>query len=507
MEIQAEQLISYIGEKNLKISCLITAAEKELLQKLLGDMSDLFGVATALSDPDGTPVLEYCNFTELCQKHIRGSEEGLRRCKQEAFKRGKVAEESGEPQVYKCHAGIVDFTSPIILLNRRIGNISGGQLFVNKPDDEMRAHFEKYLDEIGVKDKAGAMQSLELQYIKDKPNISKVAAVYFRIGKLLSNYFHFQAEYGFWKDSLLKMNEELEQRVSLRTIQLEEKMTELKNTQMRLIQQEKLAGIGQLAAGVAHEVNNPLGFIISNLGTLDKYVNKFTEMLTAYQELKDIATIGNHQNLMTQIDQIEKIATQKKLDFIKGDAGELLKETQSGLIRIAEIVQSLRVFSRVDASSDLEDYDLNAGVENTLLIALNDYQDYADVEKKLGDIPLFKCAGNEVNQVLLGIIVNAAQAIKDKKQGVKGTISISTYCDNDFIFFEVKDNGVGMSAQVVNRVFEPFFTTKPPGKNTGLGLSVAHDIVVNKMKGEILVESEEGDCSKIVVKFPISTAG
>ncbi len=504
MEIREEQLITHIGEDNLKISKLITTEEKDLLQKLLLEMSDNYGVATTLSDPDGTPVFDYCNFTELCRTHIRGCEEGLRRCKLEAAKRGRTAEESGEPIVYECHAGIVDFTAPIMLMGRRIGNIAGGQILSRDLNADEIARFSRYFEEIGVKDKEAALKSLEHSHAKDWSTISQIASIYFKIGKLLSNYFHFQAEYGFWKDSLLRLNEELEQRVVLRTTQLEQKMNELKITQMRLIQQEKLAGIGQLAAGVAHEVNNPLGFIISNLNMLDKYVNKFTEMLTAYQNLKSIAEIGDRQHLLLHLDQIEKIATQKKLDFIKGDASELLRETHHGLLRIAEIVQSLRVFSRVDSSSEQEDYDLNEGIENALIIAQNEYKDIAGIEKSFGDIPRFRCAGSEVNQVLLGIIINAAQAIREKLPEGSGLISIVTSCENDRICCAISDNGCGISEEIRNRIFEPFFTTKPPGKNTGLGLSLAHDAVVNKLKGEIGVESVIGKGTTVTICFPMT---
>jgi signal transduction histidine kinase len=506
MIINDEMLVSYIGAENFKISSLLTAEEKELLHNLLMEMSLQFGVATALSDPDGSPVLEYFNFTELCREHIRGSSEGLRRCKLEAKKRGQQAAESGEPLVYSCHAGIIDFTAPIILLGHRIGNISGGQLFPSRPDEETIRRFDQYFDEIGVADKNRALESIQCLYYKDTSDMARIASIYFRIGKLLSNYFHFQAEYGFWKGSLLKLNEELEQRVKLRTEQLEEKMNQLKNTQMRLIQQEKLAGIGQLAAGVAHEVNNPLGFVISNLSTLDKYVKKFTEMLTLYNELKELAAIGDQQGLRLHLDQLEKVATQKKIEFMKDDASDLLKETQDGLLRIAGIVKSLRVFSRVDASEDLEDFDLNDNIENTLLVVLSEYQDVAEIEKHLAEVPKLRCIGSEFNQVLLGMIVNSAQAIRDSNLDRKGTIKIFTAAEDGFITVQVEDDGCGMNEQVANRMFEPFFTTRPPGKHSGLGMSFAHDIVVNKLHGSIDVQTTVDVGTRITIRLPAETA-
>lgn len=499
------QLIEYIGEDKMRISCLITPDEKELLQELLDQMANQFNTSTALSDPDGTPVIRYCHFTELCQTHIRGCEEGLRRCKQEAARRGKQGEETRKPQVYKCHAGIYDFTSPIILFGRRIGNISGGQSFINPPDTEIREHFTRYLDEIGVQDKEKAMQSINIHQINTPEQLERIATIYFNLGRLLSNFFQFQVEQNYWKDSMIRLNAELEDRVALRTIQLEEKVSELKRTQMQMIQQEKLAGIGQLAAGVAHEVNNPLGFIISNLKTLDKYVGKFTETLNAYQEFKDAALSCSSQNFLPHAEHIEQIITQKKLDMIKGDAVELMKETQDGLSRISQIVQSLKVFSRVDATQPNEEYDLNDSIATTLLMAQNEYRDHARIEQQLADIPKIRANGSEMNQVLLNIIMNAVQAVKERYQAPdQGVITISTRTDGQHVYCDITDNGNGMPEQVVKRIFEPFFTTRPPGKGTGLGLSVAND-TVSKLGGSISVESTVGVGTKISIVLPVGT--
>lgn len=503
MNFLDEQLIAYVGEDNMKISKLITPDEKDLLQQLLSEMSEQFGVATTLSDPDGTPVLNYCNFSDFCQNHIRNCDEGLRRCKLETKKRGEMAFETKKPQVYECHAGIIDFVAPIILLNRRIGNVAGGQLLVKKPSAEIMKRFEVYLEEIGVKDKQKALESLELMHIKNSDTIEQAASIYFNIGKLLSNYFMFQAEHRYWKDSLTRLNMELEERVKTRTLQLEQKVDELKETQMQLIQKEKLAGIGQLAAGVAHEVNNPLGFIISNLKTLDKYVVKFTEMINAYQDLKNMVMSGDSRNIPDKVDQIEKIIPQKKFSIITDDAADLLRETQEGLSRIANIVQSLRVFTRIDSNQQLEEYDLNAGIENTLLIAESEYIGYAKIEKKLTEIPDICGVGSEINQVLLSLIVNAAQSIKEKLPFEEGVISISTYSDQNYVYCDVADNGGGIPENILNRIFEPFFTTKPPGKTSGLGLSISHDIVTNKLQGEILVDSRPGEGAKFTLKIPI----
>ena len=226
------ELVDYIREENFRISHLITAEEKIILQKLIAEMSVEFDIATVLSDPDGTPVFPYFNFSELCQEHIRGCEEGLKRCKAQANRQGSLSEKLGEPLVYECHAGIMDFTVPIMLLNRRIGNISGGGRVRTKIlDEETCEKFARYFDEIGVANKEKALASLCSQKLIDPTRIVSLASIYHNIGKLLSNYFHFQAEYGYWKKSLLALNVELEQRIQQRTKMLEETISDLNTAQ------------------------------------------------------------------------------------------------------------------------------------------------------------------------------------------------------------------------------------------------------------------------------------
>ena len=241
------ELVAHIEEKNLKISHLISPEEKQILQALIEEISAEFDIATTLSDPDGSPVFPYCNFTELCQQHIRGSAEGLKRCKLEASKQGQLSEERGEPIVYQCHAGIIDFTAPIMLLNRRIGNVSGGQVWTERPDAAAIERLNRYFDEIGVQDKTAALAAIASQKVNDPEKIRRLAAIYHNIGKLLSNYFHFQAEYGYWKKSLLSLNAQLEERIRQRTKLLEETVQDLNLAQQLLkSQNDELRRSGEI---------------------------------------------------------------------------------------------------------------------------------------------------------------------------------------------------------------------------------------------------------------------
>ncbi len=282
---------------------------------------------------------------------------------------------------------------------------------------------------------------------------------------------------------------------------LKKALDDLKSMQARLIQQEKMASIGQLAAGVAHEMNNPLGFVSSNFGTLQEYVKDFARLLKAYrdafQKLKERG-VGTEE-----IYKIEELEREMDLDFVLQDLDELFRETGEGLERLKEIIQNLREFARVDQVGDYTEYDINEGVKSVLVITRNEYKYHAEVETDLGDIPHIYCHPGQINEVLMNIIVNAAQAIKSQNREEKGKISIKTYSDGRYVYCVISDDGPGIPKEIQGKIFDPFFTTKEVGKGTGLGLSISYDIVVNKHKGEIYVESEVGKGTTFTVKLPI----
>ncbi|TAN42291.1 MAG: response regulator [Nitrospirae bacterium] len=267
---------------------------------------------------------------------------------------------------------------------------------------------------------------------------------------------------------------------------LESAYTKLKEAHSQILQQEKMASIGQLAAGVAHEINNPTGFIMSNLGSLQKYVEKLTEFMMFQSEA-------------VSPDKAEAVAKKRKefkLDFISEDIHNLIKESIEGAERIKRIVQDLKSFSRVD-EADEKQADINAGIESTVNIVWNELKYKAVVKKDYGDIPLTRCSPGQLNQVFMNLLVNAAHAIEKR-----GEISIKTWEDGGNIFATVSDTGSGIPADKLNRIFEPFYTTKEVGKGTGLGLSIAYDIV-QKHNGEISVESEVGKGTTFTVKIPV----
>ena len=278
--------------------------------------------------------------------------------------------------------------------------------------------------------------------------------------------------------------------VEVKNHEVEKTNKEISVTQSQLLQQEKMASIGQLAAGVAHEINNPMGFISSNLGTLGKYTNRLTEFINTQSVV--IESLQSTEASGRLKDTRKKL----KLDYIVEDIEELIKESLDGAERVKKIVQNLKSFSRVDGA-EYSHADINECIESTLNIVRNELKYKAVVEKEYGEIPLTKCYPQQLNQVFVNLLVNAAQAIE--KQGV---IKIRTWNGDGSIYVSISDTGQGIPEEKLNRIFEPFFTTKDAGKGTGLGLSITCDIV-KKHKGEITVESKAGKGSTFIVKIPV----
>ena len=276
---------------------------------------------------------------------------------------------------------------------------------------------------------------------------------------------------------------------------LKKAYTDLKNMQDQLLQSEKMATVGQLAAGVAHEINNPAGFVMSNLDTLEHYVEDFRNLLEKYAETEPyLKGAGMPQAALLQ-DDIDRLKQEKEFDAVFEDLPHLIKESQDGMKRIKRIVADLRTFSHTDAGL-WEEADIHELIQSALNIAWNEIKYKAEVVKEYADIPRIRCYPQQLSQVFLNLFVNAVQAISEK-----GTIAIRTYVDGDMVVVKVIDNGCGMSEDVCRHVFEPFFTTKPVGQGTGLGLSLAYNII-EKHKGKIDVTSRPREGSVFTIRLP-----
>jgi signal transduction histidine kinase len=260
--------------------------------------------------------------------------------------------------------------------------------------------------------------------------------------------------------------------------------TQLDEATKRLVQSEKLASLGELAAGVAHEINNPVGYVSSNLTTLQKYLAVYEKVLDA-----------------PEADSAEMTALKKKLNyaFIRDDLQNLVKETQEGVGRVKAIIQDLKDYARTNAATHYVASDIQVGLKSTLNIARNQLKNRADVRLALGNLPLVECAPSQIDQVFLNLIVNAAQAMPEGKMGL---IDIRTDCDDKQVWIEVKDNGPGIPPEVIKKIFDPFFTTKDPGTGTGLGLSVSTNII-QQHGGTLDVDSTVGVGTTFTITLPI----
>lgn len=275
---------------------------------------------------------------------------------------------------------------------------------------------------------------------------------------------------------------------------LQAEVDERKQLESRMVQTEKMASIGLLAAGVAHEINNPLGFLSSNFGMLEEYLHSVFDMLSVYE----LAEPGLAESAATLIRCARE---QSQLAFLREDIPVLMAESRDGMERVGKIVQSLKDFSRADTEQIWEPADLHRGIESTMTIIASEVRRVADVVREYGELPLVECIPSQLNQVVMNLLVNAVHATGPER----GRIVIRTGMAGGDAWIEVQDSGCGIPVDVLPRIFDPFFTTKAVGKGTGLGLSLSYGIV-QRHQGRIDVTTAQGEGSIFRVTLPVRQA-
>jgi len=305
---------------------------------------------------------------------------------------------------------------------------------------------------------------------------------------------------------LRRLNQELEKRVEERTAELKKAWLNLQQAQVQIVQNEKLATLGQLVAGVAHEINNPVGFIKGHLSFIEEYIQDLLSLLSLYQ-----------QQFPSPGSNIEQVIEEIDLDYLLEELPKMLSSMERGVERICQLSNSLRTFSRSDTQAKVP-FNLHDGIDSTLLILkhrlnANEKRSSIDVLKEYGKLPEVKCYPGQLNQVFMNLIANAIDAFDESNQGLSWdemrehpnqiTIHSEVNWHKDTVAISIADNGPGMSTQVQENIFESFFTTKAVGKGTGLGLSISHQIIVEKHGGLLTCKSSLGKGTEFLIEIPM----
>lgn len=324
-----------------------------------------------------------------------------------------------------------------------------------------------------------------------------------------------------WKDEdliLLSLTSEIFSNVFMRkqydsrlrnaNEELSNTLDELRKLQAQMIHQEKMVGIGQLAAGIAHEINNPLGYVSSNFETLSKYILRLQSVLRKQKETIHSFEAYNEKDidcnvLKTSIASLSQYYVANKIDYVLEDLTDLLEDSKSGFSRVSEIINSLRNFARSESHSKHSTHNLLQIVDEVLLILGNEIRYAATIEKKVDPLLEIICNRSEIGQVIMNLVLNAIQAIKANDKLTTGLVRITSDISDDYILLHIEDDGIGVEPEQLKQIFDPFYTTKEVGTGTGLGLSISYDIMVNKHEGQIVVNSTPGIGTNFTLKFKL----
>ena len=289
----------------------------------------------------------------------------------------------------------------------------------------------------------------------------------------------------------------LEKMVHSRTEELEQTLKNLQNTQTQLVNQEKMASLGQLTAGIAHEINNPINFVSSNISPLKRDLNDIMEVVSVYRAKGKAEFSAESQ---TELKDLEE---ELELDYLIEEVEQLLRGIEDGAKRTVDIVRGLRLFSRVD-EQDVKKVDIHDGLDSTLILLSSSMQGKIKVVKEYGELPMIECLAGKVNQVFMNIINNAIHALLEPQYDIKNpTLHIRTIPFEEEVHIEIRDNGPGMPDHIKEKIFEPFFTTKEVGKGTGLGLSIVYTVIENH-HGRLEVNSKLNEGTTFVIVLPIN---
>lgn len=279
--------------------------------------------------------------------------------------------------------------------------------------------------------------------------------------------------------------------------ELKEKEHALSKTKDQLFQTEKMASIGQLAAGVAHEINNPLGFVSSNMATLQTYIEPIRNILESIDALNNAIESADSALIAQKGKEIAELVIKSDLEFVLEDINDLAEESLQGLERIKKIVMDLKLYARKE-SDEMAEADINSVIDSAINIVWNQIKYTCELKKDYSELPMIVGNVQQLSQVFVNLLVNAGQAIEES-----GTLTVKSFLEGDQIVITVADTGNGIPEEIITKIFDPLFTTKEPGKGTGLGLSISYEII-QRHKGELSVESKPGEGTTFTIKLPVA---
>lgn len=479
-------------------SCRMIAdnVDKEVLRSIVSEYLHLLDTSSAVYEKNGDYALgifasSWCRFLDQASRNLCGTDDnqealasGNWLCHESCWKASRMAMETAKAVDVECYGGIRLFAMPILSGGEIIGSINFGYGDPPKKPDKLKEIADRYdVSESELRKLSYDYKSRPPFFVNlAKKRLSSSASL---IGTLMER-------------------KKVERELLESKKRIEKTNQRLKENQDQLVQSEKMASIGQLAAGVAHEINNPVAFIDSNLRTLQEYRGDLKDILDRYIRLEEhaakMADSSEDDALTGILDEVRSTRERIELEFLLDDFGKLIAESREGTERVKKIVQDLKDFSHA-GEAELKWADLNKGMESTLNVVWNELKYKATVIKDLGDIPEIYCYPQQMNQVFMNILVNAAQAIEER-----GEIRIKTQLaegDRPMVEVKISDTGKGIAPEHLQKVFDPFFTTKPVGKGTGLGMSMAYKIV-KKHHGTIKVNSEIGKGSTFIIRLPVN---
>lgn len=425
-------------------------------------------------------------WQDICTKFHRTHPETRKHClKSDIYLSQNVKQ--GQYSLYKCKNNMWDIATPIVIEGRHIANLFLGQFFFDdeEPDYELFSkQAKKYgfdekeylaaLDEVPRWSRETVYNVMDF-YSKLAVMVSRLSLVNIQLAKSLKKQKQIRAE-------LKKHRDHLEDLV--------------KEKQKQLIQSEKMAGIGQLAAGVAHEINNPTGFVMSNLHIMLENINQLVSIIGNLEALLQRNLPQDPEKSKAVLNNLQELKARYNFDYLKEDLPELINDCLDGTCRIKNIVENLKRFTH----PGMEEYgpiDMNNEIEKALSLVLNEVKYKCDIVKEYGKLPMIRGNPQQIEQVIMNVLINASHSIENK-----GSINIKTYAENRQVLVEITDSGMGIPKEIIDKIFDPFFTTKEVGKGTGLGLSIVYGII-EEHKGKIEVESKVGEGTRFRIRLPV----